>query len=106
MVKAPPIPQFYTVSEIATFFQYIFPKQSGAGESQGFTDKVIATGVTDSNGRLTVVLPDTDGNKVEIDAKSPVFSKNGEMVCYYGTQYLSYQTHFQEVILNTRVIVQ
>ncbi|MCU0630479.1 MAG: hypothetical protein MUF37_04940 [Methanoregulaceae archaeon] len=89
-----------------TFFQYIFHKQSGEGERQGFSGKVIATGVTDSNGRLTVVLPDTGGNKVEIDAKTPVFSENGEMVCYYGTQYLSYQTRFQEVILNTRVIVQ
>jgi hypothetical protein len=65
---------------------------------------VIATGVTDSNGRLMVVLPDTGGNKVEINAKSPVISENGELVYYYGFQWLSYQTHFQEVILNTRVI--
>jgi hypothetical protein len=92
-----------------TFYKFIFPEQHNNGpnyiESQGFWAELIATGKTNSNGKLSIKLI-TGGDKVKVNAISPVVNENGELITYSGGEMLAYESHSLDITLNSRNRVQ
>jgi hypothetical protein len=98
-----PVPDVFVKFE--KFSTYITCSNCPIGTKIGYTIAItpIATGKTDSNGKISILVHDNSGDQIWITAIGPVVTENGEQVTYSGFQSVNYiEPHILDITLDSR----